>query len=345
MTRQAEVSTSQSLNPVGRMTVAMPPLAPLSITCSVYAIAAFGLAPALYMRNLSAFAWQFLPEALALALIGLLVTALIRRPAAPLSYLVDILRRRGIGALGISVAMCIGMAAFWTAKLHIPYVVPFYADPALAEIDRILHFGYPWRWVHSILPTAAMRPMLVVYFPLWLLEFFGCIALAAFHPSDRLRSRYLTSFVVTYAALGTVLAALGASVGPIFYDQFFGEGRFADLVSTLKQTPGADYHFFVADRLYTAYLSGAEDTFAGISAMPSIHVAVATLNALFLMQINRWLGAAGWVLAVLTLLGSVYFGWHYAVDGYVSAAAVFCFWRLVDEPRRNKQPSGVTCQY
>ncbi len=239
--------------------------------------------------------------------------------------------------------MCIGMAAFWTVKFNIPHAVPFYADPALAEIDRTLHFGDPWRWVHSIMPAAAMPPMLVVYFPLWLLAFIGCIALAAFHPSDRLRSRYLLSFIATYAVLGTMLAALGASVGPIFYDQFLGEGRFADLILTLKQKPGASYHFFVADRLYAAYVSGAEDVFAGISAMPSIHVAVATLNALFLTQINRWLGVAAWAFAALTLFGSVYFGWHYAVDGYVSAAAVLLFWRLFDAPRRDEQSSDVTC--
>ncbi|ASY62542.1 hypothetical protein SJ05684_c10850 [Sinorhizobium sojae CCBAU 05684] len=254
-----------------------------------------------------------------------------------------IIRRRGSGALVIAAVICVGMAAFWTVKFHIPLVVPFYADHALAETDRMIHFGDPWRLVHSIIPPIAMQPMLIVYFPLWLLEFIGCIALAAFHPSDRLRSRYLRSFAATYAVLGTLLAAVTASVGPIFYDQFFGEGRFAELVLTLKQNPDARYHFFVAERLYAAYVSGAEDIFAGISAMPSIHVAVASLNALFLTQINRWLGLAGWAFAALTLLGSVYFGWHYAVDGYVSAAAVFFFWRLFDAPSQNKQSSGVTC--
>ncbi|GLS34081.1 PAP2 superfamily protein [Mesorhizobium albiziae] len=281
------------------------------------------------MRNLSAFALQFLPAALVLSALGLLFAAIVQHPAAPLTQLSGVIKRRGRGALGIALVMCIGMAAFWTLKFHIPHVVPFYADPALAEIDRALHFGDPWRWAHSIAPAAAMGPMLVVYFPLWLLEFFGCIALAAFHPSDRLRFTYLLSFTATYAGLGIVVATLGASVGPIFYDQFFpGEGRFAELIPTLKQSPASSYHFLVADRLYAAYASGAADIFAGISAMPSIHVAVATLNALFLMQISRWLGFAAWAFTALILYGSVYFGWHYAVDGYVSIAAVIAFWKI-----------------
>ncbi|UWU17006.1 phosphatase PAP2 family protein (plasmid) [Rhizobium sullae] len=319
------------------------PMAWLSVSCGVFAIVAFGIAPALYVRNLSAFALQVVPAAAVLSIAVLLAASIIRQPAVPLSHLAGILRRRGGGVLGIAAWMCIGMAAFWTVKFQIPHVVPFYADPALAAIDRALHFGDPWRWAHSFLPAEAMPSMLIVYFPLWLLAFIGCIALVAFHPSDRLRSRYLLSFAATYVFLGTVVAALGASVGPIFYDRFFDDGRFGDLVATLKQNPGESYLFFVADRLYTAYASGAEDIFAGISAMPSIHVAIATLNALLLAQLSRWLGVVGWTFAALTLFGSIYFGWHYAVDGYVSAAAVFFFWRLFDAPSQNKQSSGVTC--
>lgn len=311
-----------------RIPASRRPLVWLSIFCGAYASAAFSLAPALYMRNLSAFALQFVPAALVLSASGILLFSIVSRPAAPLTQLAGIIRQRGSGALVIAAVMSIGMAAFWTVKFHIPNLVPFYADPVFAEIDRMLHFGDPWRWVHSIMPAAAMRPMLVAYFPLWLLAFIGCIALAAFHPNDRLRSRYLLSFAATYAVLGTVLAAFGASVGPIFYDRFLGESRFSELVLTLKQNEGASYHFFVADRLYAAYTSGAEDIFAGISAMPSIHVAVAALNALFLSQISLRLGIAAWAFAALTLLGSVYFGWHYAVDGYVSIAAVLAFWRI-----------------
>lgn len=328
---------------VSGMAESRRPLMWLSISCGACAAIAYFIAPVLYVRNLSAFTLQFLPVAIVLCLLGLLVAGLVRNPTAPLTDFVRTIKRRGAGAFGIAAGMCFGMAAFWTLKSQIPRVVPFYADRALADIDRWLHFGDPWRWAHFLLAEPAyMRLMLVVYFPAWLVGFLGCIALAAFHPSDALRSRYLLSFAATYAGLGTVLAAAAASVGPVFYDRFLDEGRFADLILALKQGDGADYHFFVADRLYAAYASGAEDIFAGISAMPSIHVAVATLNALFLTQINRWLGRAAWAFAALTFFGSVYFGWHYAVDGYVSAVVVLLFWRLFDVPRRNKS-RDVTC--
>jgi hypothetical protein len=304
------------------------PLAWLTVFCGAYTIFAFALAPALYIANLRAFALMFLPAALFLSFLGLLVAAILARPAAPFTRLAEIIRSRGTEALAIAIGLCIAMAAFWTIKFEIPRFVPFYADRVLADIDQFIHFGDPWRWVHSFMPAEAMRPMLLVYFPGWLAEFFACIALAAFHPNDGLRTRYLLTFTAAYVGLGNVLAAAGASVGPVFYQRFLGDGRFDGLITALKENQDSAYHFLVADRLYAAYVSGAQGIFAGISAMPSIHVAVVTLNALFLMQINRWLGAAACLFAALIMLGSVYFGWHYAIDGYVSIAAVLAFWRI-----------------
>ena len=88
------------------------PLTWLDIFCGAYTIVAFGLAPALYIANLRAFTLQFLPAALFLSFLGLLVAAILKRPKAPLAELNGIIRSRGAGALAISLVMCIGMAAF-----------------------------------------------------------------------------------------------------------------------------------------------------------------------------------------------------------------------------------------
>ena len=37
---------------------------------------------------------------------------------------------------------------------------------------------------------------------------------------------------------------------------------------------------------------------------------------------------AGWSFAALILFGSVYAGWHYAVDGYLSISVVSLLWYL-----------------
>ena len=66
--------------------------------------------------------------------------------------------------------------------------------------------------------------------------------------------------------------------------------------------------------------------FAGISAMPGLHVGVAVLFALIAAQRSRLLGFLLALYATVIQVGSVILGWHYAVDGYVGALlAVLCW--------------------
>lgn len=69
---------------------------------------------------------------------------------------------------------------------------------------------------------------------------------------------------------------------------------------------------------------------SGISAMPSMHVAIAVLFALWLQSYrNTWLTITGWAYASVIYLSSIHLGWHYATDGPVSAAFVASVWWLV----------------
>ena len=43
-------------------------------------------------------------------------------------------------------------------------------------------------------------------------------------------------------------------------------------------------------------------------------------------QVGRAIGIGFTIYALVILTGSVHLGWHYAVDGYVSAAAVLLLW-------------------
>jgi hypothetical protein len=67
---------------------------------------------------------------------------------------------------------------------------------------------------------------------------------------------------------------------------------------------------------------------SGISAFPSMHLAIATLNAVFLWRfggILRWIGIA---FLVVTQLAAVHLAWHYAIDGYASMLATPVVWML-----------------
>src|SRR5690606_16080164 len=83
------------------------------------------------------------------------------------------------------------------------------------------------------------------------------------------------------------------------------------------------------DYLLATYRGGPVTAGTGISAMPSMHLAIATLNALLFLRLSRVAGLVTLVYLATTLFGSVYLGWHYAVDGYVSIVAVILLWRAV----------------
>ena len=71
---------------------------------------------------------------------------------------------------------------------------------------------------------------------------------------------------------------------------------------------------------------------SGISAMPSMHIAIATLNAFFLTATRqRALAISGWLFMAIIQFGAIYSGWHCAVDGYVSMVVVALIW-VADRP-------------
>jgi uncharacterized membrane protein len=69
-------------------------------------------------------------------------------------------------------------------------------------------------------------------------------------------------------------------------------------------------------------------------------LAIVTLNALMLSSLNRVVGVFAWVYVVLIQVGSVFLGWHYAVDGYFSIAAVSLIWWAVGKVLASK-PAAV----
>jgi len=61
--------------------------------------------------------------------------------------------------------------------------------------------------------------------------------------------------------------------------------------------------------------------------MPSLHVAIAVLQALLGWRLSRKLGLILTGYAVIVLLGSVHLAWHYAVDGYLSILLALIVWK------------------
>ncbi|WP_214470080.1 phosphatase PAP2 family protein [Mesorhizobium sp. dw_380] len=313
----------------------------LTALCLAYALAALCLQPGRYLHLAQSYAQPFVFFLPTLFGAGLGLVALTFARHSPTRFMLDMFRQRWLGAAPVILLFFLGLTAFTAFKIAIPEIVPFYADRMLAELDLRLHGADPWTWTHSIVPGPVSALIFIGYGYGWHLQWFGTLLFVAFWNDKARRLRYLWAFALTTILCGTVLATALSSAGPIFHDQLYGGDRFAALQAALARNGFAAPVHLYATYLLAAYESGRPELGGGISAMPSMHVAFVTLNALFLAGFGRRWAVAGWSFAALILFGSVYTGWHYAVDGYLSILVVSALWYLTGRfvlPRESRDP-------
>lgn len=316
----------------------------LTALCLAYALAALCLQPDRFVHLAQTYAQPFVFFLPALLAAGLGLLALTFARHSPTRFMLDMLRQRWLAATPVIVLFYLGITAFTAFKIAIPEIVPFYADRLLAELDLGLHGAAPWIWTHSVVPEPVSAVIFIGYGYGWHVQWFGTLLFVAFWNNPTGRLRYLWAFALTTMLCGTVLAMALSSTGPIFYDQFYGGDRFAALQTALAQNGYATPVHSYASYLLTVYASGRPEFGGGISAMPSMHVAFVTLNAFFLSGFGRRWALAGWSFAALILFGSVYTGWHYAVDGYLSILVVSVLWYLTGRfvlPQENRDTGGI----
>ena len=219
------------------------------------------------------------------------------------------------------------MASYSTVKTVLPFSAGFPYEEALAQIDAFLHGGDPWRATHWLLDPEVFGHWLdrnyhqswVVYWTAF--AFWICICRRA----DKIRTRYVISLMLTWGLLGNVLAGLTMSAGPVFYAGATGDAeRFADLNAFIDGLDdGKSLAKYYSTYLWRNYEAQAVGPGSGISAVPSLHVAIVTLNAFFVREVfGKLWGALAWLFVAVISFSSVYLGWHYAIDAYISIVLV-----------------------
>jgi membrane-associated phospholipid phosphatase len=85
----------------------------------------------------------------------------------------------------------------------------------------------------------------------------------------------------------------------------------------------------IQDHLWELQASHRSMVGTGISAFPSLHVAIAFVASLYMIEKARWLILPAIFISATTLIGSVYTAYHYAIDGYFSIFVVFIIHKLL----------------
>lgn len=270
---------------------------------------------------------------------GIIIMAA-ERPKRPLTQLWDEIRtslatpERIAHALPMLIAMLVFGGTFTVVKAAIPFLVPFSWDQPFEELDRWLHGGVaPWELLQPLLGRPLITHAINWAYNFWFYFLSLIWVWQAFRQTDnRLRLQFFLTLTLGWILLGNVAATWLSSAGPCYYGRIVGTpDPYAPLMSYLRSV----------DEIYSIWALGAQEMLwgnyqmrdvmvgSGISAMPSMHVAIATLFALVCWRVRRWLGIAMTIYAVIIMIGSVHLGWHYAVDGYLGAAGMLAIWCIV----------------
>lgn len=257
------------------------------------------------------------------------------RPREPIKFVWTLLTtdlrivERGIIALPGILLFPVFTSAFTSVKSAISLMHPFSLDPLFAKLDSILHGGHAWELIHPVVGFPIVTFALNFAYNLWFFVAWIIFALVTVMTGDRgLREQYLIAFCGCWILLGSVAAIGLSSAGPCFYGLLYPTDPYAPLMSYLRSVNEAYpiWSLNTQAMLWDAHVSNSAGLGSGISAMPSLHVAVAMLNAILLSRLSRMAGILGWIYLVLILVGSVHLGWHYAIDGYVSIVGVLFIW-------------------
>jgi hypothetical protein len=208
--------------------------------------------------------------------------------------------------------------------------------------DFALHGGiHPWELLQPVLGHPLVTSALSYLYNFW----HGMIFIVywqMFRIEKRaLRMQFLISFVLAWAILGSLGALVFSSAGPCYYANVVsGPNPFGEQMTYLHAA-----HEMFANRallgqeyLWGLYQDGKAGLGGGISAMPSLHVAVALLVFFLARAFHSrlaWLAAA---YVVIILVGSVHLGWHYAIDGYVALIGGVLAWKSAGWLVRNCVP-------
>ncbi|MFV8413796.1 phosphatase PAP2 family protein [Vibrio owensii] len=302
-----------------------------------------------YKANISLFAYWRAIQAIFCDAVPIFFTAyfgylILQKEPRPLlrllskSKLIITHRHLLISGYLILTAFSVFMSSFSAMKGAIPLIIPFRYDDVLIELDRLLFLGHaPWDVVHSTFSSPYAIRLIDVNYNIWFCLMWIVSFFFLYSEQSKVRTQYLVSWVLCWFLLGNLLALLLSSAGPVFLERLDPSNTtYSELTSSLTQHSeylkssgwGTLWALQIQHDLWLAYAENKEMLGSGISAMPSLHNSIAVLMVLSMYSVKRWLGIVFIVHAIFIYIGSIALGWHYALDGIVSAPLTVLIWWL-----------------
>jgi len=201
-------------------------------------------------------------------------------------------------------------AAFRNLKSYVPFVHERIFDKSFERIDHALWLGHdPANVLHSWFGTGWAAEFFSAIYVIWIVLIPVSLAIALVwtrHPAAG--SWFVTAVAVDWL-LGVATYYLLPTLGPIYSSP----GDFAGLRHTYATTLEEN---LLSDRLEVLSDPHATHAVQTIAAFPSLHVGIMVTVCLFvtLIGLARWIRVTAWSFLVLTVLSTIYLGWHFSLD-------------------------------
>lgn len=214
-------------------------------------------------------------------------------------------------------------AAFRNLKSYVPFVHQRIFDKSFERIDHALWLGHdPANVLHAWFGTGWAAEFFSAVYVIWIVLIPVSLAIALVwtrHPAAG--SWFVTAVAVDWL-LGVATYYALPTLGPVYSSP----GDFAGLRHTYTTTLEEN---LLRDRLDVLSDPHATHAVQTIAAFPSLHVGIMVTVCLFvtLAGMARWIKVTSWAFLVLTVLATIYLGWHFSLDAIggvvLGAAAVW----------------------
>jgi membrane-associated phospholipid phosphatase len=224
--------------------------------------------------------------------------------------------------LGV-VCFYVTYVSYRNLKSALPFVLDTKYDRELHTLDKALFFGNdPSTVLHSVLGTGVTAHVLSFIY-LWFLPLVPLALMAWLVWSPNLSYGYwfATSQCIAWS-LGTLSYYALPTLGPGL--------EYRPLYTDLAHTPTDDLMKSLVEARHQILTggydgSGVEGIVNSVAGFASLHCAITLLVALMVQYTleSRVLKIVFWVNFALTMVATVYFGWHYLADDIAGVMIAF----------------------
>lgn len=226
--------------------------------------------------------------------------------------------------LRLWVAIMVVTYAYGWLKVNVPLVNHRLFDQQLWDLDVLMHLGVsPSIFATQLVAGTPLMTFFDLWYGHWIQTVMFSICFFVVYLNRREARVFVFSMLLLWG-LGAWLYVAMPAVGPIYAFADVWQGIVMPRALGTQADLWNNYQTMVGGRTGQIY---SFNPIKGVAAMPSLHVGVHAFFALFCYRYLRPLAVVFLSATLLTFIGSVLTGWHYAVDGYVGIALAFlAFW-------------------